>query len=92
MPVELRVLFLLRARVPDLRWDPRRVALCVADYQAHIDVEEVAAKCADWIQSGQASRLRDPEGALRTFMEKAKAQGPETAPALSQYDRLRPTG
>ena len=90
MPVELRVLFLLRARVPACRWDPRRVALTVADYQAHIDVEEVAAECADWIHR-QPSRVKDPEALLRTMFKKAKAQQPVIPQLLSQYDRLRPT-
>jgi hypothetical protein len=88
-PAELRVLYLLRDRVPAFRWDPHRVVLCVRDYRAHVDVEEVAARCADWMISGQATRVRDPDGTLRSFMAREKQsvlERPEM-PMLARYDR-----
>jgi hypothetical protein len=92
-PLELRVLYLMRDRVPRFRWDPTRVVLAVRDFEQHIDVEEVAGRCADLMMSGQLSRMKDPEGTLRTFFERARAEArahPEQ-PALAAYDRILAT-
>lgn len=89
-PLELRVLYLMRNRVPAFRWDPVRVVLAVRDFQQHVDVEEVAARCADLMMSGQLSRVKDPEGTLRGFLERARTETrarPEQ-PQLAVYDRL----
>ena len=93
MPLELRVWSMLRARVPRFQWDPRRVAHLVCDFEPYCDVEEVAARCADWMVSGQANRIADPEGTLRGFMERQKARNlaePRRladSPELTRYDR-----
>ena len=91
-PVELRVLHALRQRCPHLAWEPVRVVLCVRDFQPHIDVEEVSYRCADWLMSGQAQRVKDGPATLRAFMERAKASSPapqRIEPRLAVYDRLR---
>lgn len=81
----------MRTRVPEHLWDVRRIALAVADYEQIIDVEEVAAQCADWMMSGQAKRVRDPTGTLRGFFqraaEKKRAETPASSPQLRRYDR-----
>lgn len=92
-PRALRVLTLLRARVPQYSWNARRVVQACKDFDHYIDVEEVAARCADWMTSGHVRSLKDPEGTLRGFFEKAKAQSyatrKEPAPdsPLRTYDR-----
>jgi hypothetical protein len=91
-PVELRVLHMLRERVPGLAWDPRRTVLCVRDFQPHVDVEEVAQACADWLMSGQATRVKDGPATLRAFLTKAKKNRPQGArvpPELTVYNRMQ---
>ena len=88
VPLELRVLATMRDRVPGLSWDPRRVVLAVRDYEPYVDVEEVAARCADWLMSESSNRVKDGPGTLRAFLAKAKQTVPTRSdPRLSVYDR-----
>lgn len=83
---------MLRERCPSLVWDPRRVVLCVRDFQPHIDVEEVSYRCADWLMSPSAQRVKDGPATLRSFMERARASAPtpqSIEPRLAIYDQLR---
>ena len=58
LPIELRVLGLLRERAPQVSWPGRRVVWCVRDYKDVIDVESVAARLVDAIAERIADRLR----------------------------------
>lgn len=89
LPPSLAVLAMLRRRIPEHRWDERRVIWCVNDFSDQIDVMEVACRAVDWMTSGQATRLRDREGTLRAFFEKAKLNGagPGPVPALDPRQR-----
>ncbi len=73
LPLGLRVLALMRERVPRLAWDPRAVLLVVEDYEHIIDVEEVAAECAHWLMTS-GTRAKDGPMTLRGFCSKRKAQ------------------
>lgn len=93
LPLELRVLRLLRDRAPGVTWDARRVIWCVRDYRDVINVLAVAARLADLVAGGELSRLRDGPATLRSFCEKEKEQrAPNVTPLVSsqasRYDRL----
>lgn len=96
LPRELRVLFLLRERVPHLRWDARRVVLAVRDFEHVIDSELVAARCADWLMGPDAARVRDAPAQLRRYYEKERATSAPNVTSLAErlrvYDRpLQPS-
>lgn len=86
MNLELRVYTLLRTRAPRLSWDLRRVAFLVRDFPL-VDHLTVAARAADFLQH-EATRVRDPHGALRGFFERAPTAEPVDANARQAYDRF----
>ena len=91
VPTPLRIWKLMQSRVPEHIWDVRRIALACSDFDDKIDTEEVAARCADWMMSGRARRVSDPEGTLRGFFERAaekkRQEKPASMPELQRYDR-----
>lgn len=96
LPLGIRVLTLLRERMPDCQWDPRLVAQCVVDFEQDVDVLEVAARCAAFMQE-KPGAMNGPR-TLRTFLERERrsaAAGTELErrrKALTVYDRPRNQG
>ncbi len=90
----MRVLILLRERVPRVRWDPALVVQCVADFE-DLDVLEAAAHCALYMQQHPAA-ANGPR-TLRTFFERAQDHArlerlkSDRAEALKPYHRPRNT-
>lgn len=83
LPKGITVQALLRRRLPAIAWDPRLVAQCVADFERDVDVLEVAARCAAFIQ--EHPDARNVPRTLRTFLERERQHGH----AQSELDRRR---
>lgn len=86
LPVGLRVLALLKARVPRLDWDARLTLLVVADYEHIIDVEEVAQACAHFLET--STRAQDGPRTFRTMCAREKERrAPNVSPLRGRRDR-----
>lgn len=74
LPLDLRVLVMLRDRVPHIEWGARRVILAVRDFEDIVDVELVAQRCCDWLMGPDAQRVKDGPAQLRRYLEQERAR------------------
>lgn len=96
LPTAIAVRTLLARRVPAVVWDPSLVAQCVADFEDDVDVLEVAARCAAYMQ--ETPSARNGPRTLRTFLERERKEGASKSElarrrkALAKYTRPQNRG
>jgi hypothetical protein len=87
LPLGIQVRALLAERVPNVHWDPRLVAQCVADF-SDVDVVEVAARCAAYMQETPAAK--NGPRTLRTFLERERRDRAHLSDKAREAKRLAP--
>ena len=93
-PSPLVIVELLSDRCPALSWHSGRVTTLLNDFP-DCDWVAAASGAADWINFGQAGRVRDGVQVLRTRLERMRAAAPDRhdqatlAVELKGYDVFR---